>query len=130
MFKLTMLGSVKVALNVALNGCCINIYFQGGSALMINHDGPIISNSQDTQARKWNVFRRAEKHTPKNIQVISDWEHWVFYFLLHNFRLPFLVLICLNIFIFYVYFKFLLTDILVNIDKAWTSWTSALIHHE
>ncbi|XP_060770584.1 protogenin B [Neoarius graeffei] len=44
---------------------------KGGSALMINHDGPIISNSQDTQARKWNVFRRTEKHTPKNIQAVE-----------------------------------------------------------
>lgn len=71
-FKPTMLGAVKMALNVALNGCYINIYFQGGSALMINRDGPIISSSQDTQTRKWNIFTRAEKHTPKNIQVISD----------------------------------------------------------
>ncbi|XP_017340479.1 protogenin B isoform X2 [Ictalurus punctatus] len=45
---------------------------KGGPALMINHDGPIISISQDTQNRKWNIFRRAEKHTPKNIQVVEQ----------------------------------------------------------
>ncbi|XP_053498053.1 protogenin B [Ictalurus furcatus] len=45
---------------------------KGGPALMINHDGPIISISQDTQNRKWNIFRRAENHTPKNIQVVEQ----------------------------------------------------------
>ncbi|KAK3558832.1 hypothetical protein QTP86_028730 [Hemibagrus guttatus] len=44
---------------------------KGGSALMINRDGPIISSSQDCQTRKWNIFRRAEKHAPKNIQAVE-----------------------------------------------------------
>lgn len=47
----------------------INMYFQGGAALIINRDRPIVSSGQDCQARKWNIFRCAEKHTPKNIQV-------------------------------------------------------------
>lgn len=59
-----------MTLNVVLNGS--SIHFQGGSALMINRDGPISSSTRDTQTSKWNIFRRAEKHTSKNIQVISD----------------------------------------------------------
>ncbi|KAG7324116.1 hypothetical protein KOW79_012132 [Hemibagrus wyckioides] len=44
---------------------------KGGSALMINRDGPVVSSSQDCQTRKWNIFRRAEKHPPKHIQAVE-----------------------------------------------------------
>ncbi|XP_060743455.1 protogenin B [Tachysurus vachellii] len=44
---------------------------KGGAALIINRDGPIVSSRRDRQARKWNIFRCAEKHTPKNIQAVE-----------------------------------------------------------
>ncbi|XP_047676120.1 protogenin B isoform X2 [Tachysurus fulvidraco] len=44
---------------------------KGGAALIINRDGPIVGSTQDCRAKKWNIFRCAEKHTPKNIQAVE-----------------------------------------------------------
>ncbi|KAM9497183.1 protogenin B [Clarias gariepinus] len=44
---------------------------KGGSALMINCGKPIITSCQDTQTRKWNIFRHAEKYGQKDIQAVE-----------------------------------------------------------
>ncbi|XP_007244471.4 protogenin B isoform X2 [Astyanax mexicanus] len=43
---------------------------KGGTTLMINRDGPIISSSHN-KTRKWNIFRSAEKCITRNNQVVE-----------------------------------------------------------
>ncbi|XP_017554779.1 protogenin B [Pygocentrus nattereri] len=43
---------------------------KGGTPLMINRSGPIISSSQN-KARKWNIFSSAEKRIPKKNQAVE-----------------------------------------------------------
>ncbi|KAF7701955.1 hypothetical protein HF521_001238 [Silurus meridionalis] len=45
---------------------------KGGSNLMINREGPIVNSSQNAKTRRWNIFRRAKKTTPKNIQAAEQ----------------------------------------------------------